>query len=80
MVSVTEDDEGKEVVSWDGDDTLGRVVDVEQGTAYVDPEPDVTETLRLKLEWGDADGDAYPLSNETIARITDDSIYLRESL
>lgn len=79
MATVTEDDRGKDVVSWDGNHTVGRVVDVEGGTAYVDPGPDVTKTLRMKLEWDDDSG-RYPLSDAAVARITDDAVYLRESL
>lgn len=78
MATVTDDDEGKKVVR--GTDTVGRVVDVEHGTAYVDPDPGLTDTVKSKLGWGDADEDTYPLQDETIEEITDDEIRLRSSL
>ena len=77
---VTEDDVGKEVVY--GDDTVGRVVDVRHGTAYVDPDPGIVETVEAKLGWADAsdEEDAYPLQEETVSRITDDEVHLRTDL
>lgn len=78
MATVTDDDEGKRVVR--GQDTVGRVVDVEHGTAYVDPDPGLTDTVKSKLGWGDADEDTYPLQDETIEEITDDEIRLQSSL
>ena len=41
---ITADDEGKTVMR--GDDKLGRIVTVEHGTAYVDPDPSITEKSR----------------------------------
>lgn len=76
--TVTEDDEGKRVVR--GDDTVGRVVNVERGTAYVDPDPDLTDTVKSKLGWGDEKEDAYPLQEDMIDAITDDEILLEGTL
>lgn len=76
--TVTENDEGKRVVR--GDDAVGRVVNVEQGTAYVDPDPDLTDTIKSKLGWGGEKEDAYPLQEDMIDTITDDEIRLRTSL
>lgn len=78
MATITENDEGKKVVR--GDDTVGRVVDVQHGTAYVDPDPSITDTMMSKLGWADADEETYPLQDETIEQITDDEIRLRSSL
>lgn len=80
QVDITDDDEGKMVVR--GDDEIGRVVDVEYGTAYVDPDPSITETLESKLGWGDEVGDAdtYPLQEGTIEEVTDDEIRLESTL
>ncbi|QLG64198.1 PRC-barrel domain containing protein [Halorarum salinum] len=77
---ITEDDVGKPVEY--GDDTVGRVVDIRHGTAYVDPDPGIVETISAKLGWADADGEegAYPLQEEAIDRVTDDSIRLRTNL
>lgn len=76
--NVTEDDEGKEVVQ-DGE-TVGRVVDVDHGTAYVDPDPGITETLLSKLGWTDRDEDSYPLQETAIDQVTDDQIRLKSGL
>ncbi|MFC7046100.1 PRC-barrel domain containing protein [Halobacteriaceae archaeon GCM10025711] len=79
-VSITEDDEGKKVVH--GSETVGRIVDVEHGTAYIDPDPGITETLMGKLGWGDqaSDSDTYPLQEESVEAVTDDEIRLKDAL
>lgn len=78
QTDVTEDDEGKEVVR-DGE-TVGRVVDVEHGTAYVDPDPGIGETLLSKLGWADRDEDNYPLQENAVDQVTDDQILLKSRL
>lgn len=77
-ITIDESAEGKKVVR--GTDTVGRVVEVRHGTAYVDPDPGVTDTLMSKLGWGDADEEAYPLQEESIAEVTDDEIRIRDTL
>lgn len=74
---ITEDDEGKEVVGPDGEE-VGRIVDVEHGTAHVDPDPGIAETVMSKLGWGDRDEDTYPLQEASVEAITDDEVRLRE--
>ncbi|WP_101295154.1 hypothetical protein [Halegenticoccus soli] len=75
--SITDDDEGKRVVDAGGDE-IGRVVEVRHGTAYVDPDPGLTDTVLSKLGWSEADEDSYPLQEEAIETITDDEIRLAE--
>ena len=74
---VTDDDQGKVVV-----DTMelniGMVTEVRSGTAYVDADPGLTDTIRSKLGWGGADEDDYPLEEERIHTITDDEIRLKD--
>ena len=73
----TDDDEGKKVLH--GDDTVGRIVDVEHGTAYVDADPGLTDSLLSKLGWGDkGDEDTYPLQDAMIQRVDDDAVYLEQ--
>jgi len=72
---ITESDEGKKVIGRDGDE-IGRVVEVSHGTAHVDPDPDMSDTIMSKLGWGDRDEDTYPLQEETIESVTDDEIRL----
>lgn len=74
--TITENDEGKPVVH--GTETIGRVVSVDHGTAYVDPDPGVTDTVKSKLGWADKDEETYPLQEANVARVTDDEIQLDE--
>lgn len=76
--TITEDDEGKPVVV--GDETVGRVMSVKGGTAYVAPDPGVTETVLSKLGWSEASEEDYPLQEEAIETITDDEIRLGSSV
>lgn len=71
----TDDDEGKTVVNDDGED-VGIVADVEHGTAYVDPDPGITDRITSKLGWDERDEDTYPLQEESVASVTDDEIHL----
>ncbi|WP_458188357.1 PRC-barrel domain containing protein [Haladaptatus sp. NG-WS-4] len=72
---ITDDDEGKKVVDQNGDE-VGIVSDVEHGTAYVEPDPGLTDKVKSKLGWGDRDEDTYPLQEEAISSVTDDQIRL----
>ena len=76
-VSITEDAEGKPVVH-DGE-TVGIVTEVEHGTAYVEPDPGLTEKIRGKLGWAD-DEETYPLQEAAVEAITDDEVRLRSRL
>lgn len=73
---LTEDDEGKRVVSTDGE-KIGMVAEVRSGTAYVDPDPGMFDQIKAKLNWGDVDEDTYPLNADDVAEVTDDEIRLR---
>ena len=76
MVTFTDDDEGKKVVNQNGED-VGRVVDVRHGTAYVDPDPGMFDTVKSKLGWGDVDEDTYPLQDADVESVDDDRVLLR---
>lgn len=78
-VTFTGDDEGKKVVDASGQ-TLGLVTKVEQGTAYVDPDPGVAETVKAELGWGDADRDEYTVHQDAVASRRDDELRLRGEL
>lgn len=75
-IQLTEEDEGKRVVSTDGDN-VGMITEVRGGTAYVDPDPGMFDSIKSKLDWGDADEDSYPLSGDKVAEVTDDEVRLR---
>lgn len=77
---ITEDDEGKTVVH--GNDELGKIVNVDHGTAYVDPDPSVTDTIMSKLGWSDKTkrGETYPLSDESVVEVTSNEVRVQEDL
>ena len=75
-VIIDESAEGKRVVNDDGDE-IGLVTTVRDGTAYVDPDPGMTEKLMTKLGWHDVDAEDYPLPASSIERITDDEVHVR---
>ncbi|PSP72729.1 hypothetical protein BRC86_11605 [Halobacteriales archaeon QS_3_64_16] len=74
---ITEDEEGKSVVSSDGEE-VGIVIDVQYGTARVEPDPGLTDELKAKVGFGDTDEESYPLQEERIEAVTDDEIRLRD--
>lgn len=78
MAQFTEDDQGKSVVM--GDDKVGMIQRVEGGTAYVDPDPGITDQIKSKLDWGDVDEDTYPLREDRVDTITDDEVRLQSRM
>jgi len=73
--TLTEEDEGKRVITSDGDE-IGVVAEVQGGRAHVEPDAGLLDSLSAKLGWGDADEDTYPLENDQIREVTDDEIRL----
>lgn len=71
--TLSEGDEGKRVVNAHGDE-IGKVVDVQHGTAHVDPDPGLTDSIMSKLGWADRDEDTYQLDSSAIETVTDDEI------
>jgi len=67
-----EEDEGKQVINADGDE-LGEVVDAEDGVAYVDPHPSLTEKIMARLG-AEENEDYYRLREDRIDRITDNDV------
>jgi|AntRauMinimDraft_4_1070384.scaffolds.fasta_scaffold00027_10 hypothetical protein len=74
-VTLTAADEGKTVVTADGD-PIGRVISVDQGTAYVDPDPKLTDTIRSQRDPGEADRKNYQLDTASIESVSDNEIRL----
>jgi len=57
--------------------TSYRVIEVENGTARVDPDPGITDTISSKLGWGSAKQDeTYGLEPDHVETVTDDEIRL----
>lgn len=78
MATITDDDEGKNVVI-DGEQ-VGIVSEVRGGRAYVEPDPSMTDSIKSKLGWGEANEDTYPISDDTISEVTDDEIRLTSTM
>lgn len=78
-IRFTDDDEGKTVVDANGR-TLGLVTAVEGDTAYVDPDPDLAETLKADLGWGDPDADEYTVKQDAVESRASDRLTLRGEL
>jgi len=76
--TLTDDDEGKRVVNQNGDE-VGMVASVEGGDAHVDPDPGITDSIKSKLGWEDADEDTYRLPSDSIQEVTDDEIRLGQT-
>lgn len=74
----TAEDEGSSVFDADRE-KIGVVTEVRDGTAYVEPEPSLTEEFKAKLDWGnhEADEDAYALRAEWIEQVEEGEILLR---
>ena len=73
--TLSDSDEGKKVVNASSEN-IGRVVEVERGTAHVDPDPDLTDTIKSKLGWGESDEETYRLEASRIDTVTDDEVRL----
>lgn len=75
MTQFTDDDVGKRVVNANGD-TIGLVSGVDAGSAYVDPDPGLTDKIRSRLGWDDVDETDYALDPSHVDAVTDDEIRL----
>jgi hypothetical protein len=75
---VSPSDEGKPVIDANGD-RLGTVERVVDGTAFVEPNDDVSTFATLVLGWDDTDG-SYPLEDLRIDTVSDDWIRLKSNL
>ncbi|MEY7852232.1 PRC-barrel domain containing protein [Natrarchaeobius sp. A-rgal3] len=76
-VELTTEDGGKRVVNGDGDE-VGVVVDVDDGTAYVEPNQEIGGELKSRLGWGRDAQSRYPLRHDAIDDVADEEIRLRE--
>ncbi|QLK24445.1 PRC-barrel domain containing protein [Natrinema zhouii] len=74
---ITVEDGGKRVIDSNGNE-IGVVMDVDDGTAYVDPSEELGGELKTRLGWGRDTESRYPLRNDAIGEITDEEIRLRE--
>lgn len=75
--SFTEDDVGKSVRTAN-DETLGVVTDVDRETAYVDPDPEMADSVGSALEWDRSTEDAVPLGDDAVESIDDEAVTLSD--
>ncbi|WP_440765930.1 hypothetical protein [Natronorubrum sp. DTA7] len=75
-VELSEDDQGKDVVDERGEQ-IGIVAEIEGQTAYIDPEPGLTDRLKARLNWGGHGDDDYPVERSEINEITDDEVIIQ---
>ncbi|WP_440769752.1 hypothetical protein [Natronorubrum sp. DTA28] len=75
-VELSEDDRGKDVVDERGEQ-IGIVAEIEGQTAYIDPEPGLTDRLKARLNWGGHGDDDYPVESSEINEITDDEVIIQ---
>lgn len=72
-------DVGKRVENVDGT-AVGRLVAVEDGRGFVDPNPSLVDTLKLKVGLLPSPDGAHPLDEGSIEAITDEVVTLRGTL
>lgn len=74
---VTLDDsvEGKHLVNAAGE-KIGLITAVRDNTAFVDPDPGMTDKIKAKLGWDEVGKADYPLKASDIERIND-GVHLR---
>ncbi|WP_339104503.1 hypothetical protein [Haloterrigena salinisoli] len=75
-IELSEDDQGKDVVDETGEQ-IGIVAEVEGQTAYVDPEPGLTDRLKARMNWGGHDDEDYPIEASEINEITDSEVIVQ---
>jgi hypothetical protein len=77
MPTLTEADEGKNVVNQDGE-MIGMISAFRGGKAYVDPDPGLTDRIKTTLGWEDVDEDSFVLEDDQVHTITDDEVRIRD--
>ncbi|ELY75212.1 hypothetical protein [Natrinema gari] len=75
-IELSHHDQGKDVVDESGQQ-IGMVAEVEGQTAYIDPEPGLTDRLKARLDWGGHGDEDYPVDSAQILEITDDEVVIQ---
>ncbi|ADB59820.1 hypothetical protein Htur_0926 [Haloterrigena turkmenica DSM 5511] len=75
-IELSPDDQGKDVVDETGEQ-IGIVAEVEGQTAYIDPEPGLTDRLKARMNWGGHDDEDYPVEASEINEITDREVIIQ---
>ncbi|MFC7216417.1 hypothetical protein ACFQO4_20365 [Saliphagus sp. GCM10025334] len=72
----TPEDVGKRVINEHGDD-VGMVTDVEGATAYVEPDPGITDSIKAALGWGSPSDEAITLEESNVSEVTRTEVHLQ---
>lgn len=75
----TSKDEGKRVVTADGD-MVGTIDSTMDTTAHIRTDEDLSQNTRRRLGWTEEDEETYELQKSNVERITDDEIRLKKNL
>lgn len=75
----TSDDEGKSVVSADGD-TIGTIEETAGSYAHVKPEGDLSQSIRRRLGWTEEGEEMYRLDKSKVEEFSDDEVHLMRNL
>lgn len=81
MSILSTEDEGKYLMDAEGEQ-IGIVteVDTERNTAYVEPDPGLSEAWLQSLGYGDSDEDDIEVPGETVDTITDTELRVPRDL
>lgn len=77
--TLTETAVGKDVVDASGE-TVGIVSEVDDGTAYINVDPHLSDRLLAKFNWGHASEDDYPVDASDVAAVDRNRITLLDDL
>lgn len=72
-------DEGKEVVTADGD-TVGTIQGISGSSAHVMPDEDLSQSIRRRLGWTEEGEESYELSHSMVDEISGDQVQLKKNL
>lgn len=79
MATLTSEDEGKILVDVEGEE-FGVVTDVEENTAWVDPDPDLGDAVLAALGWSERDEDDYTVEGDLVDTVTEGEIRVNADL
>lgn len=75
----TSDDEGKSVMSADGD-MIGTIEETAGSYAHVKPEGDLSQSIRRRLGWTEEGEEMYRLEKSKVDRFSGDEVRLKRNL
>lgn len=74
--TLTKSDEGKKVVNANGN-AIGSIIEVKDGVGYVDPDPELSDSIKANLGWGDKQlENTFRLDSSNIDTISGDEVRL----